>query len=106
MIHASLSKVNDWPARSPCPMKRTFCSGSRRLLREVAKPDFTKFSILNPEMKTQMMKKVTNTGFTINNISIQGPAIILNKQLLMWDVPQFGVGGPKGDVDPIEKGKI
>jgi hypothetical protein len=62
-----------------------------------------KFSILSNEQKA--LKSVSNTGFIINNISVEGPAILLNKELFLWNVPQYGVGGPRGDVEPLQKGK-
>lgn len=49
-------------------------------------------------------KSMNNTGFKINGISLEGPAILMYGQLFMWDVPQFGVGGPKMDVEPLEPG--
>ena len=80
---------------------------SKFLQKEIleSKPDnlnIHKFSILSNDQKA--LKSVSNTGFTINNISVEGPAILLNKELFMWNVPQFGVGGPKGDVEPLEEG--
>ena len=52
----------------------------------------------------KVVKSINNHGFKINNINVKGPAIILDKHLYLWNVPQFGVGGPSGDVEPIAKG--
>jgi hypothetical protein len=59
-----------------------------------------KFSILGNGKKA--MKSINESGFKINDISIKGPAILLNSELFLWDVPQYGVGGPSGDVEPLE----
>ena len=59
-----------------------------------------KFSILKSEKRA--VKSINQYGFKINDISIKGPAIVLNDELFLWDVPQFGVGGLK-DVEPLEK---
>jgi hypothetical protein len=87
-------------------LRKTFHT-AKILQKEILQPktenlNINKFSILNNDQKA--LKSVSNTGFIINNISVEGPAILLNKELFMWNVPQFGVGGPNGDVEPLEKG--
>lgn len=42
-----------------------------------------------------LINQVRDSGFTIHNLKYTGPVFILDKPYL-WDVPQFGVGGPKG----------
>lgn len=45
----------------------------------------------------QMLSRLTNDGFiTSNEIEVKGPVILLNGDLIMWDVPQDGHG--KGGV--------
>ncbi|KAI8902077.1 NADH dehydrogenase 1 alpha subcomplex assembly factor 3 [Globomyces pollinis-pini] len=47
---------------------------------------------------------VSDTGFQLEDMKVKGPLIVLNSTVLLWDVPQYGVGGPTGDVEPLEKG--
>lgn len=61
-----------------------------------------KYSILGSGDK-KAMKSINESGFKINDISIKGPAIVLNSELFLWNVAQFGIGGPRGDVEPLEK---
>ena len=62
-----------------------------------------KNSIFQNSSKTPV-KSISDNGFKINDVSIKGPAIVLNGQLYLWDVPQFGVGGPDDDVEPLQPG--
>jgi hypothetical protein len=46
----------------------------------------------------QMVSRLTNNGFITNDeIEVKGPVILLNGDLIMWDVPQ-GQGLSKGGV--------
>lgn len=40
----------------------------------------------------------------MDDVTFNGPIILLNSSVFMWDVPQYGVGGPKGDVEPLVEG--
>lgn len=60
-----------------------------------------KYSILGGGPGKKAVKSINQSGFKINNVSIKGPAIVLNEELFLWDVPQFGVGGKSGDVEPV-----
>lgn len=59
------------------------------------------FSLLK-DTKFNRIKTVRNTGFVVEDAVVTGPMIIFNSQILLWNVPQYGVGGPKGDVEPLE----
>ncbi|KAI8817854.1 DUF498-domain-containing protein, partial [Fimicolochytrium jonesii] len=37
---------------------------------------------------------VGNKSFTIGETRVQGPVIVANGHIFLWDVPQFGVGNP------------
>ena len=50
-----------------------------------------------------MMTKISNNGFTIGDTKVTGPVMVFNQTILLWDPPQYGVGGPDGDVDPLPK---
>ncbi|KAJ3156202.1 hypothetical protein HDU86_003965 [Geranomyces michiganensis] len=39
-----------------------------------------------------MFSAVGNTSFTVGDLRMHGPVVVINDQVLMWDVPQFGVG--------------
>ncbi|TPX57580.1 hypothetical protein PhCBS80983_g03751 [Powellomyces hirtus] len=41
---------------------------------------------------SKLFTAVGNTGFTIGDMRMQGPVVVVNDAILMWDVPQFGVG--------------
>ncbi|KAJ3257472.1 hypothetical protein HK103_004547 [Boothiomyces macroporosus] len=60
------------------------------------------FNIIHDRAK-KVISKVTNTGFHVQGLQIEGPIIVLNQQVILWDVPQYGVGGPKDDVEPLDK---
>ncbi|KAJ3316071.1 hypothetical protein HDV04_000280 [Boothiomyces sp. JEL0838] len=49
------------------------------------------FNIIHDRAK-KVISKVTNTGFHVQDLQIEGPIIVLNQQVILWDVPQYGVG--------------
>jgi hypothetical protein len=61
------------------------------------------YSILK-DVKQRPIKSVTNTGFVIDDLTIKGPILILDSRLFLFDCPQYGVGGPRDDVEPLEPG--
>ncbi|KAJ3276872.1 hypothetical protein HDV01_002927 [Terramyces sp. JEL0728] len=63
------------------------------------------FNIIQDRAK-KVINKVTNTGFQVQDLNIQGPIIVLNQQVILWDVPQFGVGGPNDDVEPLDNNVV
>ncbi|KAI9199570.1 NADH dehydrogenase 1 alpha subcomplex assembly factor 3 [Polychytrium aggregatum] len=80
------SRNNSGPSSASAPSAPSASSGSQSLSRH---------DILAAALPpgARVPKAVTNFGFTIGDISIQGPALIVSGgTVLMWDVPQFGVG--------------
>jgi hypothetical protein len=59
------------------------------------------YSILK-DVKQRPIKSVTNTGFVIDDLTIKGPILILDSRIFLFDCPQYGVGGPNDDVEPLE----
>ncbi|KAI8585217.1 NADH dehydrogenase 1 alpha subcomplex assembly factor 3 [Geranomyces variabilis] len=41
---------------------------------------------------SKLFSAVGNTSFTVGDLRMHGPVVVINDQVLMWDVPQFGVG--------------
>ena len=66
----------------------------------------TQFNILQPPPNARLFTSVTNTGFQLSDIAIDGPAMVLGGRVFMWDVPQYGVGGV-GDLEAeIKEGGV
>ncbi|KAJ2999655.1 hypothetical protein HDV02_002128 [Globomyces sp. JEL0801] len=69
-----------------------------------SKPKFKTNSVDLADDGIQKIMSVSDTGFQLEDMKVKGPLIVLNSTVLLWDVPQYGVGGPTGDVEPLEKG--
>ncbi|KAI8915684.1 NADH dehydrogenase 1 alpha subcomplex assembly factor 3 [Gorgonomyces haynaldii] len=55
--------------------------------------------------RANLISSISDYGFTVGETRVRGPCFIANQTTLLWDVPQFGVGGPKMDVDPVKEGE-
>ena len=86
---------------------RRWLHASRRLLNEHQPAVLRKFDVLSSSLppSTLTIKSVGNHGITAGNTRVKGPAIILHDTLLMWDVPQFGVGGPAASTENSSSAK-
>ncbi len=82
--------------RAPC---RGFQTAARALNSD--KTTLSKFDVLGPALppSTLLMRSIGNHGLTLGNLQVKGPCVVLNNALFLWDVPQFGVGGPEGFVE-------
>lgn len=38
--------------------------------------------------------RVNDNGFGIGGMTLKGPMIVCNGKIILWDVPQYGKGGP------------
>ncbi|KAJ8331816.1 NADH dehydrogenase [ubiquinone] 1 alpha subcomplex assembly factor 3 [Batrachochytrium dendrobatidis] len=47
----------------------------------------------------KMVTSVSNNGFVCKDLKVVGPGLIINNTVLLWDVPQYGLGGPEGEFD-------
>ncbi|KAJ3180360.1 hypothetical protein HDU85_004065 [Gaertneriomyces sp. JEL0708] len=51
------------------------------------------FNVLAPTgSSTRTFTSIGNTSFTLGDLHVTGPVCLINDQVLMWDVPQYGVG--------------
>ncbi|KAL2912360.1 NADH dehydrogenase [ubiquinone] 1 alpha subcomplex assembly factor 3 [Polyrhizophydium stewartii] len=48
----------------------------------------------SPTLYGKLVSSVSSNGFTVADLAVIGPGIVLNNAVLLWDVPQYGVGGP------------
>ncbi|KAI8926955.1 NADH dehydrogenase 1 alpha subcomplex assembly factor 3 [Entophlyctis helioformis] len=71
-------------------------------------PDvLSQYSVLgSPSVLGRGVYSVTNTGFAVSDLKVAGPVIVLNNAVLLWDVPQYGVGGPNGGVDDDDVARL
>jgi hypothetical protein len=83
-------------------VSRRLLHSSKKLLSEHQPAVLRKFDVLSSSLppSTLTIKSVGNHGITAGNTRVKGPAIILHDALLLWDVPQFGVGGPALSENP------
>ncbi|KAJ3048086.1 hypothetical protein HK097_010901 [Rhizophlyctis rosea] len=63
----------------------------------------TQFNIIQTPQSARLFTSVTNTGFQLSDVAVEGPLMLLNSRVFMWDVPQYGVGGI-GDLEAEVKG--
>jgi hypothetical protein len=86
---------------APC---RRFQTAAKALNND--KTTLSKFDVLGSALppSTLLMRSVGNHGLTLGNLQVKGPCVVLNNSLFLWDVPQFGVGGPEGFVENNLKG--
>lgn len=75
----------------------------RRFKSEMATNPLRQFNILQTPAGLAV-SQTNSTGFTVGQINYKGPILVFDKKTLAWDVPQYGVGGPNDDVDPIAHG--
>jgi uncharacterized protein len=80
---------------------RTFTNFSK-LLNEKVPMSLSNYDIIGTTDSQNKIQSVTNTGFKINDKIINGPLIMLEKDIFKWNIPQYGVGGPL-DVFPLSK---
>ncbi|KAJ3166620.1 hypothetical protein HDU88_003102 [Geranomyces variabilis] len=59
---------------------------------------------------SKLFSAVGNTSFTVGDLRMHGPVVVINDQVLMWDVPQFGVGSdevvPASDASTAQDGGV
>ncbi|KAJ3082781.1 hypothetical protein HK102_001460 [Quaeritorhiza haematococci] len=55
-------------------------------------PTLSHFNVLETAAGTKMITGVRNQGFSVGDVNLVGPVLLVNNSLLMWDVPQFAVG--------------
>ncbi|KAJ3044629.1 hypothetical protein HDV00_001555 [Rhizophlyctis rosea] len=64
---------------------------------------FSRLNILAPPPRARLFSVVGNNGFTIGDLVVKGPLMVIGGLDVLWDVPQYGVGGPEGATEGGDK---
>ncbi|TPX71716.1 hypothetical protein SpCBS45565_g00791 [Spizellomyces sp. 'palustris'] len=88
--------------RSHFQPARLYYTTSRLLSSSNTSPDPSPLQTYNifesPSPSTKTFKSVGNTSFTVGDVRLQGPVVLINDTVFMWDVPQFGAGSEEVEI--------
>ena len=84
--------------------KRSLNTVSRLFQKHSDGMNISKFDLLSSSLPSSslVVNSITHHGAVVGDLTVEGPCIILNNTLFLWDVPQYGAGNIDPKVDSKE----
>ncbi|KAI9024134.1 hypothetical protein DFJ74DRAFT_643001 [Hyaloraphidium curvatum] len=84
-----------WPAVLFRTRLRPFHASPIRCALNIAQHDiFEAMGVRTDPSVARLVDRVTDDGFGVAGITVKGPVIVVGGKVFLWDVPQYGKGGP------------